>query len=112
MKLRLDGKSIRLRLAASELSELDRQGRVSTETLFPDGRTFTVRLELAEVSVPSPAFDGDALVVRLPGGAAREWLRTEQVGIYDRAGALRLEIEKDLRVCGTEQTASGGRMVS
>ena len=97
MKLRLDGKSVRLRLRRSEVSEFANTGHISMETPFPGGRVLTVRLEAVGVPSPAVAFEADTVSVRLPSAAAREWADGGDVGIYSDAGGLAIVVEKEFR---------------
>lgn len=102
MKLRIRGNSIRLRLRQGEVRTLVERGVVEERTEFgPAGRTFgyAVRADDAAAAV-SAEFTGERIVVRVPGGVAREWSSSEQVGIEASQPApggdsLRILIEKD-----------------
>jgi hypothetical protein len=97
MKIRLDGKSIRLRLSASEVSQLASTGEVSTATPFSDGAALTARLRTADVPAPVASFDGGIVLVSLPAAQARDWAQSGQTGIYGDSEVLRIMVEKDLR---------------
>ncbi|HET8549524.1 MAG TPA: hypothetical protein VFL57_16040 [Bryobacteraceae bacterium] len=99
MKVRLDGKSIRLRLSDSEAAHLASTGEVSVKTAFPNGRALMVRLEAAELDAPPAGFDDDTVLVRLPARAVRQWASSDQVGIYFDIQGLGIAVEKDLREC-------------
>jgi hypothetical protein len=95
MKLRLDGRSVRLRLNAPEVAQVASEGSISTETVFPDGRVLSVRLEIANVDAVSATFEPNMILVRVPERAGREWSESAQTGIYADAGGLAVLIEKD-----------------
>jgi hypothetical protein len=97
VKLRLDGKSIRLRLSASEVSRLANEGEVSTPTMFPGGNELTARLRTADVPTATAAFDAGTILITMPTAQAKEWAASEQIGVYGESEKLRIVVEKDLR---------------
>jgi hypothetical protein len=101
MKLRIRGDSLRLRLSQAEIARLRETGEVGDRVRFGD-RSLDYVLISADVQAPSARFDGDRIEVAIPHAVARDWAKSEQVGIEAEqalAGgeALRLLIEKDFK---------------
>ncbi len=103
MKLRICGKSIRMRLLRSEVAKLIEQGCVE-ETIYlgPDDSsslTYALTIEdaAAEVHV---RYAASKIEIVLPKGPAEIWASTEQVGMYasddvGSHGSIDLIVEKD-----------------
>ena len=98
MKLRLQSNSIRLRLTRPEVERLDATGMVEEALTFPNGETFSYRLQSrVQVAAPEAVCRNQSLTVYLSREDTEGWTRTEEVGIYGQCGALSIAIEKDFR---------------
>jgi len=101
VKLRIRDDSIRLRLTRSEVDALRESGIVMASTGFPEGRTFTYRVESSPASVTLDAsYDADGMTVRLPESLVLSWAATEQVSMageqaLDEGRVLQILVEKD-----------------
>jgi hypothetical protein len=97
MKLRMNDKSVRLRLLRSEVERFRVSGEVTAAIQFPNGKALQYRLVAGQISEPDVRFTGDALAVVVPAAAAAAWTGGAQVGIYGSAGGLDVLVEKDFR---------------
>jgi hypothetical protein len=97
MKLRINDRSVRLRLLRSEVERLGATGEVRAAIRFPNGTSLQYRLAASEVTAPDVRFTGDTLDVLVPTGEAAAWTGGTQVGIYGSAGGLDVIVEKDFR---------------
>jgi len=100
MKLRISGRSLRVRLLHQEVQRLAREGHLQEELLLPPGRALRYRLALAqEVSALTASFSGELLEIRLPRTEALAWCHGEEVALEGtvRQGEseVRIAIEKD-----------------
>jgi hypothetical protein len=101
MKLRIKGNSIRFRLGRTEVAALIEKGFFSEETRFTgdSGGSFYYGLILSdEIEKVEAKFEGDRIMVVLPGGAARDWAEDDNVGIEAVQDELNILVEKDF-VC-------------
>ncbi|GIV62251.1 MAG: hypothetical protein KatS3mg044_1117 [Rhodothermaceae bacterium] len=102
MKLRIQGNSLRLRLAASEVEALRTGGRVEeTMRLGPDRLFRYILTTEAEASSFAVRFDGRTLMVILPAAEASGWIETDRVGLeaaipVGAGEVLRVLVERDL----------------
>ena len=97
MKLRLDGKSVRLRLSQPEVARFLEQGSVSETLDFGVGSRLTYSIEaVPSLSAPRALFEGTTLRVEVPAKLASEWGRSDQVGISG-GDAMAITIEKDFQ---------------
>ena len=96
MKLRVQGNSLRLRLARSEVARLDEHGTVEEAASFSSGGSLTYRVQTHAGTQPVHAdFSGGAITVRIPTETVRAWAAGDEVGLYAQHGPLRIAIEKD-----------------
>ena len=102
MKLRITANSLRLRVSQSDLAQLMQSGRIEETIQFAAdaGAQLSYALEQSEtVSGISIAYQPQSVTVLLPGSAARDWARGQEVGIYGSATVgereLALIVEKD-----------------
>lgn len=80
MKLRFDQQSLRLRVRKSDLEKLEQQGFIEEIVAFPnDSFTYRVHSGGDEISV---SFSGGILAVSVPAALLRNWIDSEEVGIY------------------------------
>jgi hypothetical protein len=99
MKLRIKGNSIRFRLGRSEVATLIEKGFLSEETRFTSEKSFYYGLIVSdEVEQVEPKFEGDRIMVVLPGETARDWASGSEVGIASAQDELNILVEKDF-VC-------------
>jgi hypothetical protein len=104
MKIRIKGNSIRYRLTQTEIKNFAKNAVLEEHTEFPNGDSFTYRLERRTgISELEASFKENRLTLFVPVGIANEWTTTDIIG-YDhkmKTGAdkeLFLLIEKDF-VC-------------
>ncbi|MCS4304038.1 DUF7009 family protein [Chryseobacterium sp. BIGb0232] len=97
MKIRIKDNSIRFRLTQSEVSELGRNGMVSSFTEFVD-RPFIYTIEKTNDTTLSAAFIENKIVMKMPEAMVEEWISTDIVGFDGQAGLVKLLVEKDF-VC-------------
>jgi len=107
MKLRLEEKSLRLRLSDAEVAQFAQTGRVAYTIAFgpaPD-QTLVYALEKLPTTDPATAvqvrYAAGALVVEVPAALAQEWTDTEKNGfsteiLVAKGRELRILVEKDL----------------
>ena len=107
MKLRLEEKSLRLRLSDAEVAQFAQTGRVAYTIAFgpaPD-QTLVYALEKLPATDPATAvqvrYAAGALVVEVPAALAQEWTDTEKNGfsaqiLVAEGRELRILVEKDL----------------
>jgi len=97
MKIRIKDNSIRFRLTQSEVSELGRNGIVSSFTEFVD-RPFIYTIEKSEDAVLSASFIENRIVMKMPEAMIEELVSTDTVGFDGQAGLVKLLVEEDF-VC-------------
>ena len=101
MKLRIRDNSIRLRLTRSEVDTVSSEGLIAASLPFSGGVSFDYVLESSPACVKAVAhFSNNALTVRLPEAAVKEWAATDEVTIageqlLDEGGSLKILVEKD-----------------
>jgi hypothetical protein len=96
MKLRTDGRSLRLRLRRSEVETLAASGAVTQTVRFP-GRALRYALEAGDVASPQAAFEQETIRVTVPRAALRRWLESGETGLYGAQPDLDIAVEKDFR---------------
>jgi hypothetical protein len=98
LKLRIQGNSLRFRLARTEVACLHDNGQVEYSIGFPGGRklrySVTASRSAAAVSVN---YDGDSLDVLLPAAVATAWAESDDITIEGSDSGLRILIEKDFQ---------------
>jgi len=104
MKLRLQGNSLRLRLNRPEVARLAAGERVEETVAFGPGKTFSYSIESGSQAGHSTGSGGiqagigeHNVFVRIPSELASEWAESDQVGIEDQIGPLKILIEKDFQ---------------
>ena len=105
MKLRIRGNSIRFRLTRGEVERFADTGLVEDSLDLGNGRqTFSYVLESGSGGPELQAsFEAGALRVVVPDEIAKQWARSDQVGIESSPGNIpRILIEKDF-TCLTER---------
>lgn len=100
MKLRIRGQHLRIRTDAEEMRRLAATGRIEDRIQLTARRALVYRLVVApDAQAVGLVFEGDAIEVRLPEAAARQWCSTELVGLdgtqQNGPVELRVCVEKD-----------------
>ena len=71
---------------------------VEESLTFPDGETFSYRLQSrVRAGAPEAVCRNGSLTVYLSREDTERWARSEEVGIYEQYGALAIAVEKDFR---------------
>ena len=96
MKLRTDGKTIRLLLPRSEVARFADCGSGSVQIVLPGG-CLEYSLEAADIPGTAASFEANRIRVAVPNSAARQWTASDEVGIYGVHNAIAIAIEKDFR---------------
>jgi len=100
MKLRLDARTLRIRVSYDEVRQLASQGRIEERVPLAPQRSLLYRLVIAPaVERITVSFESDVIEVRIPESQAREWCSSDLVSLahtQQNAGtALGILIEKD-----------------
>ena len=111
MTIRLDDRSLRLRLSEADLETLDREGEVETRTPFSADAALRYRLRAAGVNCIGARFDDEGVTVSVPHELVRGWTSDERVGFEEVQPTggdepLRILVEKDLG-CRHGKSAEG-----
>ena len=94
MKLRLYDNSIRVRMNRTEVARFAEAGRVEDACDFGDGSLLAYVVEASpDLEAPRATLVDSVIRIQLPERNAREWARTEQVGISSE----RVLVEKDFQ---------------
>jgi hypothetical protein len=107
MKLRLEEKSLRLRLSDAEVMHFAQTGRVAYTIAFGPAPDQTLLYALEKLPATDPAtavqvrYAAGALAVEVPAALAQEWTDTEKNGfsaqiLVAEGRELRILVEKDL----------------
>jgi len=107
MKLRLEEKSLRLRLSDAEVTQFVQTGRVAYTIAFGPAPDQTLLYALEKLPATDPAtavqvrYAAGALAVEVPAALAQEWTDTEKNGfsaqiLVAEGRELRILVEKDL----------------
>lgn len=97
MKLRMNDRSVRLRLLRSEVERFHATGAVESAIQFPNGRALRYRLNMGEVAEPVVTFTGDMLDIAVPRAEGESWSGGTAVGMYGKSASLDILVEKDFR---------------
>src|SRR5512133_2731163 len=97
MKIRMNDRSVRLRLLRSEVERFGATGSVATSIRFANGRDLHYRLLRGESAAAAVSFTGDAIEVVVPAREAAAWTGGPLVGIYGKSGSIEIIVEKDFR---------------
>ncbi len=101
MKLRTTHNSIRIRIRKSELTTLEKEGRIEESIRFVGGALFRFGLKLVgDLENIQASLKDNYLEVQLPQAEAERWMKTNQVGMetwndLENGERLHLLIEKD-----------------
>ncbi len=97
MKLRIRGNTVRFRLTQPEVARLRETGQVIESTDFPGG-PLRYSIAVADGAAPFEAdFRDGRIEVRLPLAEVRQWADSAKEGLYGRAGAVDIAVEKDFQ---------------
>lgn len=97
MKIRIKDNSVRFRITQSEVTELHKNGMISSTTQFIDN-PFIYTVEKTDEQQLSAAFVEHRIVMKIPGFMVEELATTDRVGFDGLSGKVQLLIEKDF-VC-------------
>ena len=103
MKLRLNAKSLRLRLNQAEVAQFSKTGYVEETVEFGSGSILNYVLETStKVSSPQVVFQNGEIRVRVNCAASMEWAMSDSVGIsgqqaLENGKSLSILIEKDFK---------------
>jgi hypothetical protein len=102
MKMRIKGNSLRLRVSRSEAARLIQTGRLEEAIGFSpeDSAKLTYALELSAAAMEmNSRFRPQEITVTLPTLEARQWFKSDQVGLFSEAEVGNetsvLAVEKD-----------------
>lgn len=104
MKLRIRGNSLRLRLTKREVVEISEGNTIEEKVEFgsePGQQLIYALVPTDDAESPTAVFDSGRISVFVPKTQAKEWARTNQIGIEaektieDSPHTLRILIEKD-----------------
>lgn len=101
MKIRIKGNSIRYRLTQTDIRNMRDKGSVEEKTEFPDGNSFSYRLESATgIEEIQTSFGENRIIIFVPLKMANEWTGSDTVGLSNEINLpgnkkLSLLIEKD-----------------
>ena len=99
MKLRIVDDSLRLRLARSEVAQIEGGASVESRTRFPGGPELGYALVVADATRISATFDAGRIEVTLPRSAALRWASSNEVSLHGEQpldhGVFRILVEKD-----------------
>jgi hypothetical protein len=96
MKLRFRKNSMRLRLNQRETAALAGGKMLEERVEFPGNSALLYQLVADNSPSPGAEFSGNVITITIPEATARAWERSEEIGVYYRAGSLEVAIEKDL----------------
>ncbi len=101
MKLRLDGKSLRLRLSQKDVAHFRETGSIEDAIEFAPASRLVYTLESSlDVKEPRAGYENNSIRIQIPLSRARTWLDSDETGIaaiQPGAADLSLLIEKDFR---------------
>src|SRR5512141_1470561 len=99
MKLRIVDDSLRLRLARSDVAQIERGAAVESRTRFPGGPELAYALIVADATRISATFDAGRIQVTLPSSVALPWAAGNEVSLHGEQpldhGVFRILVEKD-----------------
>ncbi len=101
MKLRIQGKSLRLRLKPSEIVELAETGRVEDRVEFAPDSALVFAIQRSDVESIAIQLEGSTISVLLSPAEVEQWTGTDLVGIEatspTETGTLTVLLEKDFQ---------------
>lgn len=95
MKLRLHNNGLRLRLSQSEVARLGESGRVEDTISFAPGQTLSYSIESGPAHAAS--YEHNRIRVVIPEPETRHWIDSDEPGLENSAGPVRILIEKDFQ---------------
>jgi hypothetical protein len=96
MKIRIKGNSLRYRLTKSDIEHFSKVGYIE-ETIYFGSQKLIYALQRYQEDELTADFNGQQIVLYVPGYMANEWTTTDRVGFENNNGALYLLIEKDFK---------------
>ncbi|OEK04877.1 DUF7009 family protein [Roseivirga misakiensis] len=97
MKIRVNGNSVRLRLAPNEVSELVQTGNVSDVCYFPNGN-FTYGVRATSTSKMNASFVNGYISIHIPDTQLKGWDENDKVGFeHTTPEGLFILVEKDFK---------------
>lgn len=97
MKLRIQGKSLRLRLNQIEVARLGERGRVEETVEFGNGSSLTYALEAStNAAAPQAVYREGSLLIQVPNADAQDWVQSDRVAISG-GGPISIAVEKDFQ---------------
>jgi len=115
MKLRINGKSLRLRVSRSELARFQAIGRIEETIHFAAAPEAKLTYALESASQPSPLkvrYGFNEVTVILSEDQVRIWADEREVGVYaalemGQAGSLDVIVEKDFACVDRSEEENG-----
>lgn len=108
MKIRIKDNNIRLRLTKSEVELVAREGQVTAETAFPEGKTFAYRLTATNDGQPSAHFEQGVIELRFPKQDLQRWADSEEVSLSAQCKTVELLVEKDFTCLSIREEEQNG----
>lgn len=101
MKLRIQGRSLRLRLKPGEIAELAEHGRVEDRVELTPGSALVFAIQRSDVDSMAVQLEGSTITVLLSRAEVEQWTGTDLVGIEAQSptesGNLIILVEKDFK---------------
>jgi hypothetical protein len=97
MKLRFHAGTLRLRLSRSEVARLAGGERVEETVTFAPGQVLFYALETGPVPTVTASLGENQIRVAIPAARAASWAGSDETGIEETGGHLRILIEKDFQ---------------
>jgi hypothetical protein len=102
LKLRFHGGTLRLRLSQSEVARLAGGGQIEEAVTFAPGQVFSYALEAGPAADVTATLKEHRIQVTIPGARAASWAASDETGIQNANGSLRILIEKDFQCAHPE----------
>jgi len=97
MKLRFNDNTLRLRLSQSDVARLAETGGVEETVTFGQDQVLRYKLESSQLAGPDASFEGGLIRVRLPEEQVKHWIESDETGIEESSGPLKVLVEKDFQ---------------
>jgi hypothetical protein len=95
MKLRFHAGTLRLRLSQSEVALIAAGGRVEETVTFAPGKVFSYALETGSAPAVTATLSENRIRVTIPPARAATWAGSDETGIEEKGGSLRILVQKD-----------------
>lgn len=96
MKIRINGNSIRLRLAQAEISKLVKHGEVSSDCKIGNNH-FTYKIVSKNVPTMSANFEHQTITIYIPQDLINHWDIDDRIGFDHSTDELYILVEKDFQ---------------